>query len=393
MVIKLKSSYKRTKIACFGGYTVQAIINNFLPILFIIFRQEYGLSYESLGRIILVNFFVQIFADIATPFVAKKIGFKKLVVFCHFLAFLGLASFGFINFIVKDIYLSILISVVIYAFGSGIIEVVVSPIMEYLPTDNKEGNMSVLHSFYCWGQAFTIIVTTVLVKLLGFGLWKFIPIIWSAVPFINMIFFCTVPVVEPKKTEKREKGGKDLFVLILILALMLCSGASEIAMSQWASIFAQSGLKVSKVVGDILGPCAFAIFMGTGRILYAVFSKRIPFIKVMLVSSFLCAVCYFVVGISNSPIISLFFCAFCGITVSAFWPGTLSYAVKLFPDKPTFIFGTVALFGDLGCSLGPWLLGFAADKINLNFGFVISTVFPLLMIIIVLLLRKKELKN
>ncbi len=390
----MKLSYKNTKIACYAGYTVQAIINNFLPIFFVLFRKEYGLSYEALGRIVFVNFAVQIFADISTPFLVKKIGYKYATVICHFLAAFGLFSFCFTDKIISDSYIRILTSVIIYAFGSGIIEVAVSPIMEYLPTENKAGNMSLLHSFYCWGQAFTIIVTTFALKLFGNANWRYIPVLWAVIPFLNMIYFCLVPVVEPKPEEKGEKQKTDKLKLFLILVLMVCSGASEIAISQWASYFAQKGLNISKVSGDLLGPCAFAVLMGIGRVLYAAFSDRIPFLTLSAFSATLCALCYFTIGVCNNPIISIAACAVCGISVSVFWPGTLSLAVKIFDKSNPALFGMIALFGDIGCSVGPWMLGAVADNYNnLKSGYIACLVFPILIVLISVFLKKEKVEK
>jgi len=386
--------YNKTKIACYGGYTVQAVINNFLPVLFIVFQNRYNLSYEKLGRIVFINFFVQIFADVFSSKLVKWIGLKKSAVLCHFLAFLGLGSLSFLPKIIPNTYFAIILSVIIYAFGSGIVEVTISPIIEYLPTDNKSGNMSVLHSFYCWGQAFTIVLSTVLLKIYGDSFWAFVPLTLAVIPFVNMIFFMFVPVVEyekkneeqGQKEEKYYKNKKFIYVIIL----MITSGACEIAMSQWASIFAQNGLGISKVKGDILGPCAFALFMGVGRILYAVLSEKVDFPKVAIISGIMCFICYLVVGLCEIPIISLIFCALCGITVSTLWPGTISLATKTFPNAGTGMFSIIALCGDMGCSVGPWIVGLVADRYTLNIGLLATSVFPITLIITALLFMKEK---
>jgi fucose permease len=262
-------SYKKTKLACYTGLTVQAIINNFLPILFIIFQRDYGLNYEQLGRLLFINFAIQIFADFITPYIVKFIGYKGSAIICHFLAAFGLSLLFVLPSIMTDFYSAVVISVIVYAFSSGILEVVMSPIMELIPEDNKTANMAFLHSFYCWGQALTVIVTTLLVKLLGFADWSFIPLLWAIIPFLNMFFFMRVPFVEPPKTQN-EKTSKDFIKkreFLCFLIFMLCAGANEIAMSEWASVFAQNALGVSKTIGDLTGPCAFAILMGSGRII------------------------------------------------------------------------------------------------------------------------------
>jgi len=389
----MANTYKKTKIACYGGYVVQAIINNFLPVLFIVFRNEYGLSYEKLGRLLFINFFVQIFADIFSSKLVYWIGLKKSAVVCHFLATMGLISLYFLPKFMSNTYIAIIISVVIYAFGSGIVEVTISPIMEYLPTDNKSGNMSILHSFYCWGQAFTIIASTVLLKVFGFNLWGLVPLTLAIIPLLNMIFFLTVRVVENNAPKKENSKCQKIYSskkFIFIVVFMVCSGACEIAMSQWASLFAQNGLGISKVKGDILGPCAFALFMGTGRVIYALFSKKIDFLKVVLASAVMCFICYVTVGVSQNPVISLVFCAFCGITVSTLWPGTISLATKNFPNSGTLMFSIIAFCGDIGCSIGPWLVGAVADKSTLKTGILVTSLFSVVMIVTAVLFPKEN---
>ncbi len=391
----MDNGYKKTRLACFGGYIVQAIINNFLPILFVVFRREYGLSYESLGRIIFINFFTQIFADLLSPLIVKAIGYKGSAVVCHFLAVSGLVLLAVLPNIIGNTYLAIILSVVVYAFGSGVIEVVISPMTELLPTKNKSGNMAVLHSFYCWGQAITVILTTVLLKVFGNTYWQTVPLVLALVPALNMIFFCFVPDVkekeEVKKSSKTNVLKEKAFYIFIII--MICSGASEIAMCQWASVFISDALGIKKVLGDILGPCAFALFMGTGRILYAFFSEKISYLKIVSVLSLVTVFCYVGVALVKIPAISLIFCAVCGFSVSMFWPGTFSYAAKTFPKGDTLMYGILALSGDLGCAMGPWLLGIVAEIKGLNLGFLATSVFPLLLFIMALLCFAKKEKN
>lgn len=388
-------SYKRTKLACYTGLTVQAIINNFLPILFIIFQRDYGLSYEQLGRLLFINFAIQILADFLTPYIVKLIGYKGSAITCHFLATLGLVLLFVLPNIMADFYTAVVISVMVYAFSSGIIEVVMSPIMELIPQDNKTANMAFLHSFYCWGQALTVVVTTLLVKLLGFNDWRFIPLLWAIIPFLNMLFFTRVPVVEQPE-QQNEKTSRSIFKtreFICFAIFMLCAGANEIAMSEWASVFAQNALGVSKTVGDLAGPCAFAILMGSGRVIYAKFLCKFSYRKVTIVNSLLCLACYFAVAVCKVPAFSLLACAICGFSVSIAWPGTISLAAARFPNGGTMLFSICALCGDMGCSTGPWLLGAVADITDLNTGFLVCCIFPLAMLgTAILLLKEKDCK-
>ena len=388
----MNNKYKKTKIAAYTGYFVQAIVNNFLPILFIALQDVYGIGYEKLGRLIMFNFVTQMITDIVTPKIVEKMGYKKSAVMSQGIAALGLASLAVFPNIMPDAYVGIVISVIIYAFASGLTEVIISPMIEMLPTDNKTGNMSLLHSFYCWGQAVTALGSTLLLHMLGYKGWMFIPLIWAIVPAINAVFFSGVPVVEPEP-ERKSDSFRQLFKnrsFRLFMVIMLCSGASEIAMAEWASMFAQKALGVSKVVGDLAGPCAFALFMGVGRVCYAAFSEKLSYKKTIVTMSLLCAVCYYVAAFVKIPVFALAACAVCGFSVSLFWPGTLSAGAKAFPKGDAVMFSVFAMCGDIGCCIGPWILGIIADNASLNAGFAVSSVFPLVMIVAALGLRDKK---
>ena len=384
--------YTNTKISCYTGYFVQAIINNWLPILFVTFQNVYGFSYERLGRIILVNFSVQIVADFSSVYITKAIGFKKSAILSQVIAAIGFILMGFLPTVMSNKFAAMIISVIVYAYGSGFMEVILSPIMELLPSDNKSGAMCFLHSMYCWGQAVTVILTSVLLLMLGSAKWYIIPLLWSIIPIIDTILFIKVPVIEPDPETEQNTSFRRLFngEFLGYMVFMLCAGASEISMAQWASTFSQNALGISQLKGDILGPCLFALFMGSGRILFGLLSKKVKFCKIFLVCSLLCVVCYVTAGLSNNHIVALLACGFCGITVSAFWPGTYSLSAKQIKNGGTLMYSIFALCGDMGCSLGPWILGLFADKLSLNAGFVFSSIWPLIMAVTALLLMKKE---
>lgn len=385
-------SYTPTKIASYVGLFVQAIVNNFLPILFIALQDVYNIGYEKLGRIIMFNFITQLVTDILTPKIVGVLGYRKTAFMCQGFAALGLSLLSFLPRIMPDPYVGIVISVTVYAFASGLMEVILSPLVEMLPTKNKSGNMSILHSFYCWGQAVTAIVTTFLVSLFGYANWMFIPIIWAIVPFINMFSFLKVPIIEPEPERKSDSLKKLLSSPLFrcFMVMMLCAGASEIAMAEWASMFAQQALGVSKVIGDLAGPCAFAIFMGTGRVLYARFAERVSFRKTVMVLSALCAACYLTAAFVNIPLLALISCALCGFTVSVMWPGTYSAGSKAFPHGDAVMFSVFAMCGDLGCCLGPWILGIIADIKSLHTGFAVTAVFPVIMLITAIFFFKED---
>ena len=387
-----KINYTPTKIASYAGLFVQAIVNNFLPILFIALQDVYKIGYEKLGRLIMFNFVTQLVTDMLTPKIVGILGYRKCAIMCQGFAALGLTMLSFMPRIMPDPYVGIVISVMVYAFASGLMEVILSPMVEMLPTKNKSGNMAVLHSFYCWGQAVTTLVTTLLVSLLGYVNWMYIPILWAIVPFINMFSFIKVPIIEPEP-ERKSDSLKTLLSSPLFrcfTVMMVCAGASEIAMAEWASMFAQQALGVSKVVGDLAGPCAFAIFMGTGRILYARFSAKLSFRKTVIVLSALCAACYLTTALTGIPILALVSCAVCGFTVSVMWPGTYSAGAKAFPRGDAVMFSVFAMCGDLGCCLGPWILGIIADIKSLHAGFAVTALFPIIMLITAIFFFKEK---
>ena len=390
-----KISYTPTKIASYVGFFVQAIVNNFLPILFIALQDVYKIGYEKLGRLIMFNFITQLLTDMLTPKIVGIFGYRKTAFMCQGFAALGLAMLSFMPRVLPDPYVGTVISVMVYAFASGLMEVILSPMVEMLPTKNKSGNMSILHSFYCWGQAVTALATTFLVSLFGYLNWMYIPLIWAIVPFINMFSFLRVPIIEPEPERKSDSLKKLLSSPLFrcFMVMMLCAGASEIAMAEWASMFAQQALGVSKVVGDLAGPCAFAIFMGTGRILYARFAERLSFRKTLITLSTLCAICYLTAAFSEIPLLALISCAVCGFTVSVMWPGTYSAGAKAFPRGDAVMFSVFAMCGDLGCCLGPWILGIIADVSSLHTGFAVTAVFPLIMLINAIFFFKEEKTN
>lgn len=389
----MSASYKSTKIACFIGFVVQAIINNFLPVLFIIFNTQYSLNYEQLGRLLFINFFVQLIVDAITPAIVKKTGYRGAAIACHGLASLGLCMLGILPLLFPNhIYTCLVVAIVVYASGSGIIEVCISPIVELLPGDKKGADMAFSHSFYCWGQAFTVLISTLLIHLIGQNFWQFIPLIWAVIPLLNMLNFMRVPIVE----EQNEPIGKTANTLFknrdfwLFAIIMVCAGASEIAMAEWASLFAQKALGVEKTVGDLLGPCAFAICMGSGRVIFGLLDGKFNPKKALIINNILCIGCYIGVGLFNIPALSLIACALCGFTVSLSWPGTYSMAARHFPNGGTLMFSILALSGDLGCSMGPWLLGIVANKTTLETGFIVLAVFPAIMVITASILRKEK---
>ncbi len=394
--MSIRNNYKHTFFASYAGYFVQAIINNFLPLLFLTFQSSFNLSYDKISLLIVINFGVQLCVDFVSAYFIDKIGYRKSVIAAHVFACIGLAGLSVFPFIMKP-YIGIILSIIIYATGSGLIEVIISPLVEACPSDSKAGAMSLLHSFYCWGQMCVVLFSTLFFALSGLGNWRLLSLLWSVVPLINGVYFCLVPIPEVL-SENKGMGIKKLFkakLFYILLIIMLCSGASELAMSQWASAFAESGLKVSKTLGDLLGPCLFAVLMGSARVIYSKLSDKIPLTKVMTASAALCIVSYLVAGLSPVPIISLLACAVCGFSVGIMWPGTFSLAAEKIPTGGTAMFALLALFGDTGCASGPALVGRMTTLFgdNLGKGLLFGVVFPAVMIVCVGMLKRVKMKT
>lgn len=383
--------YTSTKIACYIGYFVQAIINNLAPLFYVIFQKEFSLDYTRISWLIMLNFVTQIFIDFVSVKIIEKLGYRVTVVLAHVFASAGLVLLGILPRGLDNHYLGIIIPVIIYATGSGLIEVLISPIIEGLPLQNKSGEMSLLHSFYCWGQAAVVLFTTIIIKFAGSENWSFIPFLWALVPFFNMFAFMRVPIIPPVPEGKSEMKIGELFknrLFIISALLMLCAGASEIAMSQWASTFAENSLHVNKLTGDLLGPCMFALLMASGRVAYGFIGDKLDMRKVLTVSAVLCIASYLTTTLAPGSITPLLGCALCGLSVATMWPGVFSLSAKLFPNGGTAMFAMLAMFGDFGCASGPWIAGLVSDAVTgsginmepLKFGLLICIIFPVAMI-------------
>lgn len=384
--MKVATNFRHTFYASCAGYFVQAIINNFLPLLFLTFQRNFSLSYDKISLLIVINFGVQLIVDLLSASFIDKIGYRNSVLAAHIFAFIGLAGLGVFPFVLSP-YTGIILSIVIYAIGSGLIEVIISPLVDACPSESKSGSMSLLHSFYCWGQMCVVLLSTAFFTLFGVEHWRYMAFIWALVPFINGIFFTLVPIPEALESNKGS-GVKALFkskIFYIFAVTMLCSGASEIAMSQWASAFAESGLKVSKTIGDLLGPCLFAVLMGTARVYYSKISEKISLEKAMTISGIVCVISYLTAALSPVPLLSLFGCALCGLSVGIMWPGTFSLASEKMHQGGTAMFAFLALFGDLGCSTGPAAVGKAITLSggNMNAGMLVGIIFPIILIIAV----------
>lgn len=392
MLQSIRKNYTHTIYAGYIGYITQAIVNNFAPLLFLTFVKDYGLTLDKITLITTVNFLVQLCVDLLSAKVMDKIGYRRGVVGAHLFAALGLLGMAFLPDMLGNPYIGIMTAVVLYAIGGGAIEVLISPIIESCPTEKKEAAMSLLHSFYCWGHVFVVLTCTAFFKVFGIGNWKILACIWAIVPLYNLLYFSLVPLY-PVTGEGEELPVKGLLrqkIFWLFMVIMVCAGASEQAMSQWASAFAESGLKVSKAVGDLAGPCAFALLMGASRAIYAKYSDRLPLKRYMKMSAVLCILCYMIAIFSGQAVIGLAGCALCGFAVGIFWPGTFSIAAGRIQGGGTAMYAFMALAGDVGCSGGPTVVGMAANAFggNIRAGLMAAMVFPVLILIGISLLKE-----
>lgn len=383
--MKHLQKYEHTIYASYLGYITQAIVNNFAPLLFLTFSKQYNLTLDKITFITTLNFLIQLITDFIAAKYVDRIGYRPCVVAAHVFSCSGLIAMAFLPDLLPNSYLGLLIAVMLYAVGGGLIEVLISPIVEACPTEKKEAAMSLLHSFYCWGHVAVVLLSTLFFQFVGISNWKLLACIWALVPLANTFYFMLVPlypiVSEHERIPVRSMLKQKAFWLLMII--MICAGASEQGMSQWASAFAESALNVSKTVGDLAGPLAFATLMGTARALYGKYSEQIPLQKMMIGSALLCICCYLIAALSSNPIIGLLGCAICGFSVGIFWPGTFSTAAIALPNTGTAMYALMALAGDVGCSAGPSVVGFiaAANNNQLKLGLIFAIIFPIVILL------------
>lgn len=389
-------NYNLTVRICGMSYLVQGILNNFLPLLFLRFGAEFGISFDKISFLIMINFGIQMIVDYLSAKLVDYFGYRKSAVASQFLSAVGLIGLAVLPAILGDAYTAIVISVVLYAVGSGLIETVGSPIVQALPIDNKDARMSMLHSYYCWGHVSVVIASSLFFVIFGIENWRILACLWATVPIIIMFFFFKVPMCSLAE-QGRIIGGRQMIklpVFWLLFVLMFCAGASEMGISQWVSTFAEAGLGINKALGDLAGTCLFAVLMGSSRVVYAKFSHKFELSKFMLASGSMCFVCYAVAALSNNPIVSLVACILCGATVGIMWPGLYSISTVAIKGGGTGLFAYLALAGDLGCTGGPGVLGLVADTFlgNLRAGILASSVFPLLFVVLLSILLKNNRK-
>lgn len=381
----MKFDYKKTMYACFVGYIVQAIVNSFVPLLFVTFQETYNIPLTQITLLITVNFVVQLLVDLLSAGFIDKIGYRASVILAHIFAAAGLALLTILPEVLPDPFVGILIAVFVYAIGGGLIEVLISPIIEACPTDNKESAMSLLHSFYCWGCTGVVLISTIFFTIFGISHWKILTLLWTILPLANMLLFTKVPIYSLQEEGEKGMNLGELFrekMFWILMLMMVCSGAAEQSVSQWASTFAEKGLGITKSVGDLVGPMLFSILMGLSRLLYGKYGEKLDLDRFMKFSCVLCIVSYLCISFIPVPMVELLGCGLCGFSVGILWPGTFSKAAAALRRGGTLLFALLALAGDLGCSGGPTLVGFVSSGLgdNLRLGIFAGIIFPILLL-------------
>lgn len=400
----MKTNYRRTWAGCYWGAAIQALAINVAPLFFVTLQTQFDVSFEMIGRLVLVNFATQFVVDLIALYTADRIGYRNCFLIAHGAIVVGFLLFGTLPFVMSDPYAAMVIATIVYSTGSGLLEVIISPMTDALPSEKKAASLTLVHAFYPLGQVVSIAITTLVLGIFGREYWWAVIMVWAIVPFSNLIRGLTIAY--PKVEAIGERGGmKALFgsrLFWIALVTMLCAGASELAMAQWASVFVEKALHLPKVVGDLLGPCLFALFMGIGRFWYGRSGEKVSLRKLLLGCSVLCVICYVLAVFSPWPLFALLGCAFCGLSVSLMWPGTLSYTAARMTHGGTALFTCMALAGDAGCSIGPWLTGLVSDLVQrgytgpdaaeygLKAGILAAAIFPVGMFILLLLFPKKK---
>ena len=391
----MKNQYNKTISACFVGYIVQAIINNFVPLLFLTFERTYQIPLSQITLLVTINFGVQLFVDLLSVKFVDRIGYRASMVIAHLCSAAGLVLLTILPEVMDPAFLGILAAVIIYAIGGGLLEVLVSPIVEACPSDHKEKAMSMLHSFYCWGHVGVVAISTLYFYVVGISNWKILAVIWAVIPLANAFAFTKVPIAPLLPEGESGLRMRDLLQMKLfwvLFIMMVCAGASEQAVSQWASTFAEHALGITKTLGDLAGPMMFAILMGSSRFFYGKYGDRIDLDRFMIFSSLLCILSYLGIALIPIPLVSLAACAVCGLSVGIMWPGTVSKASQALRRGGTAMFALLALGGDVGCSGGPTLVGFVSScqNDNLKAGILAAIIFPVLLLTGILFCRRMK---
>lgn len=394
MEVNMMVKYRKTLTACYLGFITQAIAANFAPLLFLKFHTEYNIPLGKIALISTVFFLTQLIVDVLCSYFADRIGYRKCVVASELCSAAGLIGLAFLPGLFQNPLTGIMVSVVIYAVGSGLIEVLGSPIVEACPSEHKEAAMSLLHSFYCWGSVGVILLSTLFFAVFGIDSWKWLACIWAVIPLYNIYNFATCPIEHAADNDGSMKisGLFRIPLFWISIVLMVCAGASELSMAQWASAYTESALGLSKALGDLAGPCMFAVTMGISRVIFGKYGSKLDLMKFMIGSGCLCLICYISAAVSDSSVLGLIGCIMCGFSVGIMWPGTISVCSGRLPGGGTAMFALLAMAGDLGGAFGPGLIGNITQSAgnDLKKGMLAGCIFPLVLVLSLLLLRSMQ---
>lgn len=409
----MQLTYHHTKLSCYAAMFVQAIVLNLTPLLFVTFHASYAIPLRQLGLLVAINFGVQIVTDVLAAAHVDRIGYRVAIVLSQVAAVTGLVLLGLLPPLMANPYAGLVVATVLLAVGAGLLEVVASPILHALPTEEKSSEMILLHSFYCWGHASVVLLSTAYFALIGLVAWRWLPMVWAMVPLVTGLAFLKVPMLPIVGDGETAMTFRCLFsrrLFWVFIFLMVCTGAAEQSMAQWVSLFAEQGLGVAKATGDLMGPCVFALMMALTRSAYGIWGARLPLRRCLALAALGCALGYLIATLAATPLLALVGCAFCGLAVGIMWPGMLSFAAIRFPLGGTALFGLLALGGDLGCSIGPGLVGWISDwraalvaepplrlfaavdpaQAGLKAGLLVAAVFPMLFFICMLFMHVRR---
>lgn len=393
----MEPNYKITKYTCYLFYILQGTLLNITPVLFVPLIEQFGLSYAKLGALASVNFAVQMAVDILLSKSVDKHGYRIALQVSSVAAFIGYAIFAWAPGMSDSPYMWLIIGTIIMSFGSGFMEITISPLIHALPDKAKGKNMALLHSFYAWGQLITIIITTLLLAMIGRENWRFIVTGWMIVPVAGFILATVMPtpeiVPEETKTSSFTIFKNPMFILFILMIFF--GSCSETIMTLWCSTFLEQAVGLNKVIGDLAGMSMFSVMLGTCRIVCAMAEKKIKLYHFMLFGALGALLCYIIVSFTTIPILSLIFCALTGFATGMLWPGTLVFAADYFPKAGAWLFAYLAIAGDMGGVVGPWLTGLIADSAGLKAGIGMSAIFPVLtfMCIVIYLRKLKSVKR
>ena len=364
----MAKNFKRTKLACYSAYFTMSSVFSLPPLLFATLQDMYGISYTLLGTLVLPNFCTQLIVDLIFTVFSKYFNVKKVVKVMPLITTLGLGIYAFSPVIfTQNPYIGLLTGTVLFSVSAGLSEVLLSPVIAAIPSDNPQKDMSLLHSLYAFGVFTVVVISTLFLRFFGTENWMYLTLFWAALPVVASVLFMLSPMPEMdvSSSEEGTKGTKRrTFALALCVGSIFFGSCAENAMSNWVSTYMENALHIDKTIGDILGMAAFAILLGVARISYAKYGKNI--MRVLLGGMIGAACCYLVAGLSTNVVFAFAACIMTGLFASMLWPGTLIMMEENIPGVGVAAYALMAASGDLGASIAPQLLGIVVDNVAVS---------------------------